>query len=192
MLLRVSLEETRRLLETRGIAVESLSASVDTRVWQLGLPPGASLPERSHPLFVVLLAGSLAGSGSGRAPAAGESPPAPRTRFHAAGTSAHCVAGSAGARLLAIEATGHWSARVEADHRLPTGTHDLTGVSETIQRLLLEIRDPDSYSALVIEGLLLELFAAACRTESADRQESVVNLRALDRADVGTPPRGQS
>ncbi len=145
----------RRKLTLRGL-----------RAWDIRLLPGFRAPAHEHelPFFCILLAGALEY----------------RTRdgalsfhpmlnvFHPAGTVHSAVAGSRGARILTLETTLDWTRRAEEFLRLPQVPTPIAPEDGgfAARRLLRELDAPEPCSQLVLEGLALELLAAASRAAS--------------------------
>jgi AraC family transcriptional regulator len=131
--------------------------------WDIRLPPGFRAPAHEHalPFFCILLDGALEY----------------RTRhgaielrplvnvFYPAGTVHSAVAGGRGARIVTLEASPEWIRRAE-DYLLvpevPTPL-ELEDGAFAAGRLLRELDAPEPCSQLAVEGLALELLAAASR-----------------------------
>ncbi len=102
--------------------------------------------------------------------------------FHPAGTLHTSVVGMRGAHLLTVEATDTWIERAEAHGPLPDRPSVLTR-EESVwhsRRLLREIRYATPCSLLAIEGLALEMLAAASRSPRAAVDQPVWLDRARD------------
>lgn len=102
--------------------------------------------------------------------------------FHPPETLHTSDIGGGGARLLTLEASRDWIARAEVCGRLPLRPASLPAADGASQarRLVRELRLATSCSLLSIEGLTLELFAAAARASGErERPPWLVSARDL-------------
>jgi AraC family transcriptional regulator len=156
----------RRKLTLRGL-----------QAWDIRLLPGFRAPAHEHalPFFCILLDGALEY----------------RTRlgayelrpllnvFHPAGTVHSAVAGGRGARIVTLEASPDWIRRAEDYLLLPEVPTllELEDGALAAGRLLRELDAPQPCSQVAVEGLALELLAAASRaarpgSDAAGRQRT--------------------
>ncbi|HEV8240178.1 MAG TPA: AraC family transcriptional regulator [Thermoanaerobaculia bacterium] len=159
-----------RLLESWNARVLHRREDAGLLLWEIALPPGFRCPPHEHelPFFCVLLEGSLENTYR-------RGPIAYRrflNVFHPAGTVHSSLAGPEGARILTLEARQAWLERLEGRARMPAVPSLVTAADAVAasRRLLAELREPLPCSELVVEGIALELLAAAAR--SRDEQDA--------------------
>ncbi len=136
-------------------------------LWELQLPPGELIEHvHRHAFFCVLLDGALEYSGDGGTIRFGPQ----RNVFHPPGMVHSGLAGQQGAHLMTMDVTAQWFDRLGADYALPRTPVALAHAERSLaRRLLQELRGCEPCSTLVIEGLALQLLAAAAR--SRERRE---------------------
>ena len=129
-------------------------------LWEFDLPPGTiDWHEHLCAFFNVLLDGRVVN----RYASCQLDLPRGVALVHPAGTTHASVVGPGGARLLTMEATAPWLARVGAAGPLPDRP-EILGADELItRRLCREVRVQDACSHLVVEGLMLLLLARLAR-----------------------------
>jgi AraC-like DNA-binding protein/quercetin dioxygenase-like cupin family protein len=186
---------TPELLAAWPLTVLHRLEEAGVRVWEIALAPGFVAPPHEHelPFFCVLLEGEMENVYS-RGPL--------RYRrlqnvFHPAGTVHSGTAGPGGARILTLETTADWAERLDGLPALPCGPTTVANDDGPIvvRRLRRELRAPGPGSDLVIEGLALELLAAAMRAPAGERRIAAPAPRwlaaVLDRLrdDLATPVR---
>ncbi len=134
-------------------------------------PPGYSTPVHAHerPLFCAVLSGSYEECHRGMSRRCSPA----TTLFHAAGEEHRECFDERGGRSLIIEASPAWLNRISEAHPVCNRTVALDGgpACSVKRRLYEEFLGSDSASALVIEGLLLQLTGEFARTITrGDRQ----------------------
>lgn len=130
---------------------------------ELRHPARRSFPRHSHEhtYFCLLLAGGYAEEIAGRS-----IPQRPMTvAFHPAGMEHRDEVGEGGARFFGIELGTRWIERLREEAKAPVAFATLEAGDGVwlASRLHRELRRREEASALVIEGLVLELLAATCR-----------------------------
>ena len=173
-LLRLWRVDIRRRLDRIGL-----------RCWELDLPPGFRAPrhqhERAH--FSVLLAGSLEAGDHGHTITYRRM----LHVFHPAGVVHAVRAGDRGARVLTLELSEAWEHRVDGLGRLPNEPVALAPEHghAIVRQLLAELRTPGPCSSLMLEGLALELLAAALRAARENEKPHAALLAAIERVRDG-------
>lgn len=131
--------------------------------WDIRLPPGFRAPAHEHAraFFCILLDGAL--EYRTRRGANGLRPLL--NVFYPAGTVHSAVAGGRGARIVTLEVLPEWTRRAEDYLSLPEVPTplELEDGAFAAGRLLRELDAPEPCSQVAVEGLALELLAAASR-----------------------------
>lgn len=155
----------RSLLDAWELRVERQLELAGLRAWRIGVPADLRVPAHEHEeaFFCALASGSFE-SGYARKSIAFDPSLAV---FHPAGTVHTSNAGGRGADIVTLEATPGWLKRLDGLAALPSGPV-VVGAEDgcwLMRRLARELSMLLPCSALVVEGLALELLAAATRTQ---------------------------
>ena len=154
---------TPDLMRSWQIAVRHRVEASGLRTWELVLPGGFRGPQHEHelPFFCVLIDGWMESFYRRSSIAYHRF----LNVFHPSGTVHSGQAARDGAIVLTLEMTSVWKPRLEEIGALPRAPAPVSADDGAwiARRLLSELRDPQPCSHLVLEGLTLELLAAAAR-----------------------------
>ncbi|MFN7940734.1 MAG: helix-turn-helix domain-containing protein [Thermoanaerobaculia bacterium] len=157
------------LLRSWDVGIRHRHAENGLVAWDLDLKPEFRAPPHLHeiPFFCILLEGWMENDYRHRQIAFHPS----LNVFHPAGTVHTGFAGARGARLVTIEADPTWERRIADLAPLPDRPVEVPFEDGVwlARRLVRELQSPDASTPLVLEGLTLELLAAACRAPAAER-----------------------
>jgi AraC family transcriptional regulator len=155
---------TPALMQTWPLTVLHHLEVAGVEIWEIDLPPRFAAPPHEHeqPFFCTLLAGDLENVYADR--------PVEYRRFltvyHPAATLHHSTSTTKGSRILTLVTSETWSRRLADYPALPTSPTPIPAEDGAwlARRLLAELHHPQPCSELVIEGLTLEMLAAALRS----------------------------
>jgi AraC family transcriptional regulator len=141
------------------------------------LPPGMKVPEHSHENASLYLI--LSGSMSEKCGKVTREPGPSTLVFTPPGEPHSNQIRKTGCRLFMIETKGRWLATIKEFSCLPDSTsHFNSALAARLgRRAYSEACQPDSFSPLVIEGLILELLAEISRYQKRVGQKAVPWLK---------------